>query len=91
MSDEELRNANPVMALLQTLLPWVNVRADPDAAAPAEPPEIPQALWGAALATFPGLAEHLADVQQPADREPQSEEERVAIGRAMAAWLLEHR
>mmetsp|Transcript_19161 Transcript_19161/g.41385 ORF Transcript_19161/g.41385 Transcript_19161/m.41385 type:complete len:710 (+) Transcript_19161:50-2179(+) len=34
MSEEELRNANPIMMLLRSLLPWVNAGQQPDYGAP---------------------------------------------------------
>ncbi len=34
ISEEELRNMNPVIALLRSMLPWVNAGEQPDYAAP---------------------------------------------------------
>ena len=91
MTDEELRQANPVVALLRTLLPWVNLEPGADNAPPATPPEIPEALWDAALGTFPQLAEHLDELELPPNTEGLDADARQRIGRAMAAFLLEHR
>jgi hypothetical protein len=51
LSDEELRAANPIMALLRTLLPWVNVANSGS--------EDQRESSQEALAQLPGLAEFL--------------------------------
>jgi hypothetical protein len=84
ITDEELRAANPIVALLRTLLPWVNV----EGAAPQEAPEIPQPLWGQALDLFPALAEHLSEMGMHADAEELQEGDVQRIGREIAAFLL---
>ena len=38
MAEEELRNANPLMMLLRSLLPWVNAGQQPDYGAGAGGP-----------------------------------------------------
>lgn len=91
MTDEELQQTNPVVALLRTLLPWVNLQPGAEQARPATPPEIPQALWDAALGTFPQLAEHLDELGLHPHAEGMDAEMRQRIGRAMADFLLEHR
>ena len=88
--DDELQGANPVVALLRTLLPWVNPGGGGGAAAAAEP-EIPAGLWSAALHTFPELAEYLSERGLHADAAGLSEDETRRIGRAIAAFLLSNR
>jgi hypothetical protein len=87
MTDEELQRTNPVIALLRTLLPWVNLEPGADDA-PRAPPEIPQPLWGPALNLFPPLAQHLSEQGMHADAADLSAEEQHRIGQAIATFLL---
>lgn len=52
ISDEELQAANPIMALLQTLMPWVSVAGEAAQAAGRTEEDL--------LAQVPGLTEFLA-------------------------------
>lgn len=54
LSDEELQSANPVMALLRTLMPWVSVAGGAGAAGGA-------AAEAEVLQQVPGLTEFLAN------------------------------
>ena len=91
MTDDELRQVNPVVALLRTLLPWVNLEPGTENAPPATPPEIPPALWGAALGAFPPLAQHLDERGLHPDAEDNDAETRQRIGLEMAQYLLTNR
>jgi hypothetical protein len=90
ISDEELQRTHPMVALLRTMLPWVNVHANAGQTSPEDQPEIPRRLWGAALANFPALAEHLEARQLWVDREAMTDEEATVIGRAIASWLMQN-
>ena len=94
MTDDELRNTNPVVALLRTLLPWVHIDDDAEQQQrpPAQDPEIPANLWNVALSMFPDLVAHLESrsllPDDGGDFEDYPLERQREIGRAMAAFLL---